>query len=321
MIVPTVDRAVYFLGNDRILNFGIAAFESFRRTNPDLPAFLLPFNDELGRTRILAEKYRIQIIEDPALKTLHEVAEEFWDEKHRDHAMLKKFYAFFGPAKLFLYADCDVLFLENLDPLFDKFERADLQFLSFESTLDYVYKPGAFRDALVSSGITLGFNAGVFLSRNGSTTLPEVQAFFKTHKDIRREFQDLRDQAMLNYFVDHKRWRHVNLARLDPTYCESNNARLRGIRRRVDGAWVLRDKFSVHHGKRFFILHWNGLKLPTVLPNHRLYRKDRNRPETAMESIRLDWENIRKGKAVLAERLKQRIAILIHRVKRKFGRA
>jgi hypothetical protein len=321
MTAPAVDRAVYFLGNDRVLNFGIAAFESFRRTNPDLPAYLLPFNDDLAKTRLLATRYRIQIIEDPSLKTLHETAEEFWDEKHRDHAMLKKFYAFFGPAKCFLYADCDVLFLENLNPIFDKFERANLQFLSFESTLDYVYKPGAFRDALVADGGTLGFNAGVFLSRNHSTTLAEVQAFFKQHKDIRREFHDTRDQAMLNYFVDHHRWRHANLAKLDPSYCESNNARLRPVRQRPDGAWVLSDKFSPHHGKRFCILHWNGLKLPTVLPNHRLYRRDRNRREIWTERLRLDRENIWKGKAVMTERLKLWVAIQLHRLKRKLRRS
>ncbi len=319
MNASSVERAVYFLGNDRVLNFGIAAFESFRRTNPDLPAYLLPFNDDLARTRELCARYRIQIVEDPSLKILHETAEEFWDEKHRDHAMLKKFYAFFGPAKLFLYTDCDVLFLENLHPLFDKFDRAGLQFLSFDSCLEYVYKAGSFRDELVSSGVTRGFNAGVFLARNASTTLPEVQAFFKTHKAIRREFHDTRDQAMLNYFVDFHRWKHLNFAELDPAYCETNNGRFCPVVRKGD-AWVLDDKFSRYHGKRFCILHWNGIKLPGVLPNHLLYRRDRHRPESFSTRISLDLQNLWKGRAALSQRLSDYFGIQWQRVTKRFKR-
>jgi len=316
MTAQIVERAVYFLGNDRVLNFGIAAFESFRRTNPDLPAYLLPFNNELTRTRELAAKYRFQIVEDPALQTLHETAEEFWDEKHRDHAMLKKFFAFFGPAKLFLYADCDVLFLENLHPLFDKFEKANLQFLSFDPCIDYVYKPGNFRDALVAANVTRGFNAGVFLARTASTTLSEIQTFFKTHKAIQAEFHDTRDQAMLNYFVDYHRWRHINLAELDPAYCESNNGRHCPIRLQADGSWVLDDKFSRFHGKKFCILHWNGIKLPTVLPNHLLYRKYRNQPESFYKRRLLDWQNLWAGKISLRDRFIEHIKVQMHRITR-----
>ena len=321
MTTPTVERAVYFLGNDRVLNFGIAAFESFRRTNPDLPAYLLPFNDDLKETRALATKYNFTIIDHPALAALHATAEEFWDEKHRDHAMLKKFFAFFGPAKLFLYCDCDVLFLENLHPLFDKFEQADLQYLSFDRCLDYVYKAGRFRDELVNSAITRGFNAGVFLSRSGLATLPGIQQFFKEHKLVRTEFHDTRDQAMLNYYVDYHRWRHLNLAELDPSYCETNNGRCRSVRPGANGSWVLDDKFSPYHGKRFFILHWNGIKLPTVLPNHLLYRKDRGRPESFSKRFTLDWQNLWAGKGSLWARCTENLSVQFHRITRRFHRS
>jgi hypothetical protein len=313
-----IERAVYFLGNDRVLNFGIAAFESFRRTNPDLPAYLLPFNDELTKTRAVAARYNIKIIEDPALATLHAIAEEFWDEKHRDHAMFKKFFAFFGPAKTFLYCDCDVLILENLQPLFDKFEQAGLQFLSFDSCLDYVYNAGPFRDELLNSGVTRGFNAGVFLSRNGSATLEQIQVFFKTHQSVRSEFQDKRDQAMLNYFVDFHRWRHLNLAELDPTYCETNSGRSCPVKRGHDGIWRLNDRFSRHHGKRFCLLHWNGIKLPGILPNHRLYRRDRNRPEHLISGLKLDCQNLWTGRLSLLARMRDHAGIQLHRLLRRF---
>jgi hypothetical protein len=281
-----MDRAVYFLGNDRVLNFGIAAFESFRATNPDIPAFLIPFNDELEEIRKLAERYRIEIVSDPTLARLHSIAETFWDEKHRDHAMLKKCCAFYGPARMFLYVDCDVLFLESLDPLFDKFERTDLQFLSFDSCLEYVYNAGSFRDKLVARNITRGFNAGVFLSRNDLITFDEIECFFAKHKEIRSEFRDLRDQAMLNYLVDDHRWRHLNLAELDPEYCATNNGRHLPIRER-DGKHVLVNRYSPHNGKRFFLLHWNGIKLPTWLPNHLLWQRHRLRPEPLGMKVKL----------------------------------
>jgi len=321
MTTPSVERAVYFLGNDRVLNFGIAAFESLRRTNPDLPAYLLPFNDELTKTRELAVRYNFQIIEDPALKVLHQTAEEFWDEKHRDHAMLKKFFAFFGPAKLFLYADCDVVFLEDLGPLFDKFEQANLQFLSFEPSSDYVYKRGPLREKLERDAITRGFNAGVFIARNGSTTLPDVQEFFSVHKAIRSEFHDTRDQAMLNYFVDYHRWRHQNLAELDPSYSESNNARQRPLRPNPHGpGWLLDQPFSPLNGKRLPMLHWNGLKLPTVLPNMRHFLRFRLAPLNRWQRFTYITQNIWAGRSILWTRFVDSIKFNLHRAMRKLRR-
>ncbi len=312
-------RGVYFLGNDRVLNFGIAAFESLRATNPDLAAYLLPFNDDLARTREICARYNITVIDDPVLRALHEIAEEFWDEKHRDHAMLKKFYAFSGPAQIFLYADCDVVFLENLHPLFDQFEQANLQFLSFDTCSDYVYNRGPLRAQLEAAHITRSFNAGVFISRSGLTTFPEIQRFFREHKAIRSEFQDLRDQAMLNYYVDFHRWRHLNLAELDPTYCPTNNGRHAPIRADADGVHTLRAKHSPHFGKRFNHLHWNGLKLPTVLPNHLHYRRHRNRPEPFSTRLRLNLQNLWQGRSALCASLGESFGLFTHRALRRLG--
>jgi Nucleotide-diphospho-sugar transferase len=319
-MIPPVERAVYFLGNDRVLNYGIAAFESFRDSNPDLPAFLLPFNDDLARTRELARVYSLQIVDDSRLKILHETAEEFWDEKHRDQAMFKKFFAFFGPARRFLFSDCDVVFLQSLDSLFDKFDKAQLDFLSFDPSMDYVYNPGSFRDQLVRENRTRGFNAGVFMSRNGLTSLEQIQAFFREHKPMRREFHDTRDQSMINYFVDTLGWRHQNLAELDPFYCESNNGRHAPIRE-VNGHYALHNPYSPYNGKRFYMLHWNGLKLPSILPNMSWFYRYRLKRTPWPSRITYMMKNTWAGRAILWRSLADKTEIFFHRLKRRCGLA
>lgn len=316
--MQSVDRAVYFLGNDRVLDFGVAAFESFRHFNPRLKAFLIPFNDDLSRTLPLLERYQIELVKDPVLSELHKIGESFWDLKHRDFAMLKKLYCFIGPARTFLFADCDVLFLESVDDLLTRFEASGQDFISFDPSVDYVYKPGVHRDRMAAQNSASGFNSGVFISRTGLVDLAELQRFYAATKAAREELADQRDQSMINHMVDSKQWKHINVSALDPDVGSSNNARHAPVRP-SGNVYRLDCSYSPLHGKRFPFLHWNGIKLPGIIPNMLLFWRFRYASESLPARVSGIGGDIWHGRAALVRKVTEKIDLLKHRVTRRLG--
>jgi len=102
----TSKKGVYFSANDRVLPWATAFLNSFRRFNPDLPLYLIPFNQSCDELIKLSEKYKFKIYRDSSFARLEKIGQDF-ELGHADYGpyWFRRYAAFWGPLDEFMYLD------------------------------------------------------------------------------------------------------------------------------------------------------------------------------------------------------------------------
>ena len=72
MVSEETSAGVYFLGNDRVLDWSIGLLESLRFHNPDIPLALIHYDDRICQIAALTSKYQFTIFSGPTLAIVDE---------------------------------------------------------------------------------------------------------------------------------------------------------------------------------------------------------------------------------------------------------
>jgi hypothetical protein len=279
-------RGVFFSANDAVLDWTLAFLNSFRASNPDLPLTLIPFDEKSDATRRLSPEYGFDVYEDAAFARLEEIGRrlELGLTAHGPH-WFRRFAAFWGPYANFLYLDARQVILAPLDGFLDAPAGYGLDFVHYDTAIDQVYEPGAFRVDLLSKGAR-GFNSGRWASRRGILTLEELEHFGEQAALHRSNLNSRNtDQAFLNLCVDLKGLKHGHIAELEGDLCTSGWARQPGsIYRDATGSWRLWDHGGLDHKKRMILLHWAGISRKRGLPHTAIFHRYRTMRMTSGRS-------------------------------------
>src|SRR4051812_48880038 len=170
-------RGLYFVANDHVLSWTIGFLESLRQVNPDLPAVMIPFDENTSQVRALAKRYRFDIFDDPAQAKLNEldaIGRRFYPSNTKAMHTFRKFAVFWGPLEHFLFSDVDIILLEPLDELFDAREKSGCNLLHADEDMREVYTGEAFVQKMIETYGALGFNTGFWASKRGMFDLQTI---------------------------------------------------------------------------------------------------------------------------------------------------
>ncbi len=252
---------VYVLANDHAADWLLACLASLRRTNPLLPVYIIPFDDETQEAHRIATAFGAGWFDSPHLSWLDEIGQGFSPGSHPRSHMFRKLSVFWGPLATFLYLDADTVALGPLTPILDA--QADAGGVLF-GDMD---ASQCFRGDLLGKmqGRQAHGNAGVFCAARGTLTPPMIASLSRDALSVREDFTENTDQAFLNFCLDRLGQRCLRLDVACPGLASSTWA-----------AWTTTEGgggFSLagETEGRLAVLHWAGLSMDAEMPNRSLW--------------------------------------------------
>ena len=218
-------RGVYIVANDKVTENAIALLSSLRLRDPDIPVYLIPFNDDYHAVgQRLSELYSVKLF--PDLDFLGDLTEQIGTIFPKDFLALpnkmRKLAAWFGPLDEFLYIDTDILFFTPVSDTLAYLDRADFIWC------DYHYKGGledVFSEVVPKQGIFSDraledvFNSGLWGSKKSALSLEQLYALL-TECAAHREYFDFSngttDQPIMNYLVLKAIPSRLNIVKANP---------------------------------------------------------------------------------------------------------
>lgn len=203
-------RGVYIVANDKVADNAIALLSSLRLQDPDVPVYLIPFNDDY---HIVAERlaalYNVQLFPDLAFLTA--LTERIGEIFPRDFLALpnkmRKLAAWFGPLDEFLYIDTDILFFSPVSDTLSYLDNADFIWCDyhFKGGLEDVFSAvvpdqGIFDDEALKDV----FNSGLWGSKKSALSLEQLYALLSecaAHREYFDFSNGTTDQPIMNYLV------------------------------------------------------------------------------------------------------------------------
>jgi hypothetical protein len=258
---------VYFSANDAVLPWTIPFLNSFRAYNPLTRLIWIPFNDESDRLDRLATAYQFETFSDPSFPALEAIGRAM-ELGHASYGRFwfRRYAAFWGPLKRFLYLDARQVVLMNLDEFVSAPAVFGLDLVHYDTHLEQVYTSGPMRAAFLRDGLAHGFNSGRWASRRGLFTLSDFGILTEELLKLRDQLNPRNtDQAFINYCCDARRVRMAKINELLGDIISSGWARQTG-RPYLDehAVWRLWDHGGNDHKKRILLLHWAGQDLNTM---------------------------------------------------------
>jgi hypothetical protein len=297
---------VYFLANDVVYDWTIAFLNSFRTFNPDLPLYLIPFNDNCNRVLSLKESYNFEVYTDDSFSRLEAIGEAFeLGHTKTGSYWFRRYAAFWGPVEQFMYLDTRQVILADLKPFIQALEQFDFDFLHYDCALDQVYEPGEFRREMLRTGKGRGFNSGRWASCKGLFCLEEFERLGEDALKIREQLNPRNtDQAFINYCCDMKPVRYGHFGEVIGGICQDGWARKQGEIYQQDGKYFLWDYGGLDHKKQVILLHWAGYSLKSLKPHSQLYNYYFNQSHSVIDRIFL---NLTKNLALIFRLIFQKI--------------
>ncbi|RZM76534.1 Npun_R2821/Npun_R2822 family protein [Leptolyngbya iicbica] len=217
---------VYIVANDRVFDQTIALLSSLRLHNPEIPVFLVPFDEKYGQIwPICRDRFKVQMF--PDLPFLGRLTQDIADIFPRDFLRLpnkmRKLSLWFGPLDHFVYIDADILLFQSIESSLEYLNNADFFCCDFQGKgrgLAEVFTSVIHeRNIFTETDLKDIFNSGFWGSRKGLFT---YEAMLELLKDCaaHREYFDFStgttDQPILNYLVLKAAERRVNITQANP---------------------------------------------------------------------------------------------------------
>lgn len=308
-------RGVYIVANRKVGENAIALLASLRNHDPDVPVYMIPFNDDYQSLyQTLNQLYQVQLY--PDLGFLDAFTQKISEIFPRDFLALpnkmRKLAAWFGPLDEFLYIDTDILFFEPVSHTLAYLDRADF------ICCDYHYKGRKLRDVFSLSVIERGifpadvvnsvFNSGLWGAKKGTITLEQMYARLGECAQNRDYFDfsgGTTDQPIMNYLVLNSIKNRLNITQVEPN---------------EPGSWggmkhfVTRNHALYDGDTRLRYLHWAGTPMGPGGPYRTLWeyyryldQPDARPPvETPMaKSQRPSLQQLKQTLSRLSRRMKQ----------------
>lgn len=248
----------------------LALLESLRIHSPKHQLVVIPFDDRIEKLVELSGKYKFQFFEDASLLQELDRIGSCFSKEHFHIRVFRKFAAFWGPFDHFLFLDSDVVLLSDFEELFQAYLSLDCDFMGNDPDMEQVYKPGSFRESMITDYSAKAFNAGCFLSSKNVFTLPEVQSIQKNADSIKEYFSLVGgEQPFLNYCVHTKKLKYKAFPDVIDDLSLWTWAKL-AIRKSGDAYRVV-SPGDPEDGKRLPYIHWSGIRCNPGMPNRTLF--------------------------------------------------
>jgi hypothetical protein len=319
-------RGVYIVANDKVAENAIALLSSLRLRDPNVPVYLIPFNDDHALVaQKLADLYNVQLF--PDLAFLESLTQTIGDIFPRDFLALpnkmRKLAAWFGPLDEFLYIDTDILFFTPVSETLAYLDKADFIWCDyhFKGGLTDVFTEVVVAQQLFSPGdLEDVFNSGLWGSKKSALSLEQLYERLRecaAHREYFDFSNGTTDQPIMNYLVLSTIPKRLNIVKA--------NAHLPGGGE--PGSWGGTPHFE-RRGDALFdsdrplrYLHWAGTPMRPGGPYRDLWEhyRYRNDPEGAAQAAlqakaaAADSQGLQGAIAQIKARMKRSLKSLVRR--------
>lgn len=257
-----MSRGIYIVANDRVYDNAIALLNSIRSYDPEVPVFLIPFNEEYQKVADTLNKlHNVQLF--PNLEFLDHFTKKIGEIFDRDFLALpnkmRKLAVWFGPLDEFLYIDTDIIVFNKISDVLNKLSEVGFICCDYHHANEglrnifspYVKEHNIFTETELQDV----FNSGLWASKKGAITEQQMDEILRecaTHREYFDFTQGVTDQPILNYMVLKLIPKRYNLVKTP----EGEPGSWAGSKHFQEKDHVLYDQ-----GKRLIYLHWAGTPL------------------------------------------------------------
>ncbi len=308
-------RGVYIVANDKVQENAIALMSSLRRYDPDIPVFLIPFNDEhQGVAARLGELYEVQLFPDLAFLAdlTTRIGEIFPPDFLALPNKMRKLAAWFGPLDEFLYIDTDILFFTPVTDTLAYLDQADFIWCDYhyKRGLEEVFSAVVPEQKIFSLEVLQDvFNSGLWGSRKSVLSLERLYEVL-TECAAHREYFDFSsgttDQPIVNYLVLSAIPRRLNIVKANAAMLNPE-----------PGSWGGSPHFE-RRGEKLFdgdrplrYLHWAGTPMCPGGPYRDLWEHYRYRNDPEGKAAAVIKQQKPSGFDQLKSQLKAQIKALL----------
>ncbi len=280
---------VYFSANDAVYDWVIAFLNSYRRFNPDLPLYLIPFDDECDRLLGVQSEYDFKVYTDSAFERLEAIGKAF-ELGHSPGVgphWFRRYAAFWGPLDEFMYLDARQIVLADLEPFVTAPREYGFEFMHYDCALDQVYEPGPFRRDMLRENRARGFNSGRWAAQKRLFSMDEFEELAEEALQIRDQLNPRNtDQAFINYCCDTKPVQYGHFAELMGGICQQGWANQPGSVYEQDQRYYLWNYGGLDHKKQLFLLHWAGISEGPTMPERKWFLRFRYDRASLLRRVR-----------------------------------
>lgn len=197
-------RAIAIIANDKVMHWLLPFLESWKATNPTLPVHLIPYDDNVARTRAVAALYGVHF-SDIDCRELDALSKKLYPVSFGKRFRLRKLLSLALPLDEVIYFDVDIILFRDLSPMFGLIEPGVTDFIVVTRTDEYVYNKR--RETIPYLRDAFTFNDGFFVTSN---KVLDVQDFYDAMEADERTFDAVRQrgglfaQPLTNFVVHRK---------------------------------------------------------------------------------------------------------------------
>lgn len=182
---------VAVLANDRVFDWLLPFLESYRDTNRRIPLHIIPFDDNVSKTRRAADLYGARIYEGDTAR-VDAMAKRLYPFFQHHRRRLRKLLALTLPCDRILYMDVDTILFRNLGSVFEAFLPGQAEFIVASPSEDYVFNKTYAEYPFLRDAMR--FNDGFFLSSREVLSLQDFERVIQADAAV---FHRVRKRGML----------------------------------------------------------------------------------------------------------------------------
>ncbi|MGP8233783.1 MAG: hypothetical protein ACLQL2_14190 [Methylovirgula sp.] len=256
---PPKKYGIAIIANDRVIDWLLPFLESYRASSSSIPLYLIPYDDNLTRTRLVAEAYGVEVVSLDSSE-LDALARRLYPLNPGHRRRLRKLLALALPLDEVIYLDVDVILLQDFTKVLGHIEAGKTEFIVATRVSDYIYNSryqnyDFLRDALL-------FNDGFFVTAGSVLSL---QDFYDVISENERVFHTVRQrgglfaQPLTNFVVHRQGLKIATLPDVIPRASPESYYKSEGISVHPDGP-------EDRKGQKLYFCHWPGI---IGMPRHR----------------------------------------------------
>jgi hypothetical protein len=244
---------IAIIANDRVIDWLLPFLESYQATSASVPLYLIPYDDNMARTRRAAEVYGVEVVDIDSAE-LDSLARRLYPFNPGHRRRLRKLLALALPLDEVIYLDVDIILLRDFSEVFGHLDPGRSDFIVAAPCHDYVYNSRHAQYDFLRDAIR--FNDGFFAT---SRNILSLQDFYDVIEADEKIFHNVRQRGglfaqPLTNFVVHRR----NL-KITPLYACIEGASGESYYK-ADGVTLTENEGAIdREGNSIYFCHWPGI--------------------------------------------------------------
>ncbi len=204
---------IAIIANDRVIDWLLPFLESYQATSAAIPLYLIPYDNNMERTRRAADVYGVEVVDIDSAE-LDALARRLYPFNPGHRRRLRKLLALALPLDEVIYLDVDIVLFQDFSNIFGHIEKGKTEFvvaLASEGR-DYVYNSRRTQYEFLRNAML--FNDGFFAT---SRNVLSLQDFYDVIEADEKIFHAVRQrgglfaQPLTNFVVHRRGLRIVSL--------------------------------------------------------------------------------------------------------------